>query len=250
MDITEDKLKAINRAFNRILLPNIDSNTFLFHYTSVDNFDHIIKSDGIHLRTTHYASLNDYTELYWGRKILLDVLENFKEYDSNRIIDYYEDVQITSLSMYGNSLPMWKMYGGKSGISIGLKSLCNETDDYYVLKVVYGKSEWYKKLDELSCTKKSSISQLINLMFAPVVIKHAAFEYEQEVRLVILNPKETIIQNNALRSYIHFKPEHLGCIYVGPTQNKDTVELIKQKLVEIGYNNIPVHHSGIPYVGK
>lgn len=144
----------------------------------MDNLSHIIKDDGIHMRTTHYASLNDYSKLYWGRTIQLDVLEHFKDIGPEPIVDYYEDGQIASLSMYGNSLP----YRGSNGISIGIKGLSNKSDDYYVLKVVYGKREWSKLLGRFTDTKLSSLSLITNFIFAPFVIKHQAFEYEQEVR--------------------------------------------------------------------
>lgn len=249
-----NKMKENNRyadayqVMDCLFLDGVKEGATLYHYTKFGTLSSILQNDKIELWTTHHAQLNDYSELYWGLKINSEIIPNVKtlrdKIKPDDFFAHYENSHITCFSKYGNSLPMWNMYAGDCGISLGFDNMHN-CSDFLLMNVAYGSDEWQTRVDKFRAYDSRLIAPF--LVYAPYMIKHPAFEYEQEVRAVVENPTSVFEYDGRKHSTISINKSCLSRIFVGPCDNFDEISKnIQQLLSERGYENVDICRSFIP----
>lgn len=191
-----------------------------------------------------------------------------------------------SFSLAKDFLPMWNTYANNAtGISLGFKNFVFNVESIndknniepirylHAITVSYGQigeslrktlkdiySEFFKRIQN---TLEAEQKQLIKMQYlatsivtALAYVKHKAYEYEREVRIIknVENCekdriKYRISSNGNLIPYIEFPipSEYLDCIIVGPCGN---FEMIKRELSAVLQSvgiNVEIIQSTIPY---
>ena len=92
--------EAMTSFLDEVWLPmhSYDDELVLFHYTNLEGLKGIISSRSIWL--THSSTLNDPSELEYGKNLILSILENFKSNESNSTIKIFLDGLITNFSAF------------------------------------------------------------------------------------------------------------------------------------------------------
>lgn len=247
-------------------LPN-----YLYHYTSLDALiNGIITSNGIELRCSHYAYLNDPNEMVIGEKFINHLLGQANISHPTRPRN---DSYIFSLSKQKDFLPMWNMYGkGGKGVMLEIKTceisnICRNVDsclycDKDGVLVGYSKSE---RIEQLVTFIKNAhtpnyppktMSLIVSHRLLDSIcgmIKSSDFEYEKEVRAIFdginTNIPSYYLKNNMVIPYItiNLPKDAIRSIWIGPTQDKErTKKSLEMFLVSKGYN-IEVLESAIQY---
>jgi hypothetical protein len=192
---------------------------------------------------------------------------------------------IISFSKHKDSLPMWNTYGNRSqGIAIGLKkeALNNLGDHVGVKSCLYDTKEYENYLDDnipsihrstrvtiknesITFTNSSDNNPLDDFYdkYLPL-LKHKAFEYEDEERLVIpqkISDFEELQYNlsgNLLKPFkeIQLPLESIKEIILGPNTSAELLQMPLAKLFKkknmsltdsFGYNGINLIVSDCPY---
>lgn len=221
------------------------------------------------LRGTHISYLNDATEYKLACEIMTDMLkkhaESINDGDSKKIVKLADDNiwekiattdgQLTlpfiiSFSKNDDNLPMWNTYGANGlGVAIGIKkvsfgehytdwSCCSYTEEYfrwfmqnYIIKIYEHLS--YDSNRKWTLGNVKIFNQLNSLLSS---LKHNAYEYENEWRLIQSLQKNSDLKeikyqevNGLLKPYIErgFEKSVLKEIVIGPCANLD---LAKQSL--------------------
>ena len=167
----------------------------LFHYTSVDALNGILPDEAklgeeICLRATHAKYLNDTKEVLLGVHFLFDFLYNENqgrrpsiEMLKKRLDDFETQWRrrfVISFSTKRESLPMWNMYADKGkGVVLEFKKIPSPSDKDLVLQCVYAK----RKIKQVLKSNNSDAITVLK-MHTPLILKHPAYSYEREVRLI------------------------------------------------------------------
>jgi hypothetical protein len=253
-------------------------------------------NEEICLWASHYMYLNDPTEIETGQKYFEEILSQyFIEEDNNDAKnDSICDAEyfITSFSTTMDSLPMWSMYGKNgAGIALGFdRDLIHKgSNEVFLYKCVYldkdvkdkiaSFCERYKRkkmtIEALKLTiiivflaalfgknekhiaeqldDSGIMSFLLFMMFA----KNPAYEYENEIRLLIQPDKDSKIsknkyrcQNNLIIPYIEnfFPKKALKEVWIGPTNDRErTKKSLKAYLDYMGFSDVEIKQSEVPY---
>ncbi len=164
--------------------------------------------------------------------------------------NFRNSVWICSLSRVYDSLLMWAYYGNHKGVCIGLDM--NKTDEYIsrVHCKIYGPMkmavEYRDIIDKLDYFHRSSV----DFLRYQLSTKAKAWEHEQEVRLVLLDPIPASGPNNSrcapmclpykpkrnqindwrdVRAYPHIGSECFESLYLGiKISAEDKEEIIKE----------------------
>lgn len=218
----------------------------LYHYTTIEAVNSIIRDNGITLWATRYDYLNDKSEFIHGVDTINKCLSEFEETEKinevERISQYadtlgkemkklYSEKEIgfytISLSEEGNSLPMWNTYSKNcNGIALCFNSnLIKECiENFSSIKPLPPYENLLKKIkytheDVLeiiknqyhllkSNSKQSSIGNYINLLnFLAICIKNKCFEYEKEWRIIIKDDDYTVEGNKNLTKGCTFQTQ-------------------------------------------
>lgn len=236
------------KVMDSLFMDGVEKNTTLYHYTKLSTLSSILQNDRIELWTTHHTQLNDYSELYWGLKINSEIIPHVQtlkdKIKPDDFFAHYENAHITCFSKYGNSLPMWNMYAGDCGVSLGFENLHN-CSDFLLFNVAYGRDEWQRRVDKFRAYDVRLLAPF--LVYAPYMIKHPAFEYEQEVRAIVEKPLSVFDYEGRKHATISINKSCLSHIFVGPCDNFDEIsESIQQLLQEREYGDVDVCKSNIP----
>lgn len=224
------------------------------------------------LRGTRIDYLNDATEYKLACEIMTDMLkkhaQSINDGDSKKIVQYadtniWERIAttfgqltlpfITSFSENDDNLPMWNTYGANGlGVAIGLKKVgfkerftawsgCSYINKYFKWFMHKYVEEIYDNLSYVNSNKfvlkKPEIFNKLNSYLSS--LKHNAYEYENEWRLIQSlqkngNSKEIKYQevNGLLKPYIEhgFEKSVLKEIVIGPCAN---LALAKQSLSDL-----------------
>lgn len=241
----------INKYLDLILCPTIGKGEKVCHYTDASLLDSILHDDNIELWATKITQLNDYSELYFGLDILKDTIHNVKslqKIDTEKLFHRFKDAHVISFSTKPNSLPMWNTYA-QHGVSLVFKGLGNNVENYYLAEINYNINEWIDKVNGI-------IDHFPNLtiaplwVFAPYIIKHPAFEYESEVRIIVDMPEEIFMDTNGKSRYRIILPKSmLSEVVIGPSFGTDTniKNEITHLLASRGYCNVRISSSNIPF---
>ncbi len=237
------------------------------------------KDNEICLWATHCEYLNDPIDSYLGDILLHNnqEIKNILKHDLNFVLDVLKSSYIISFSESKDCLPMWNMYGknGK-GIKLGFdfeKIICNPKyvdnfhycvyenteryEDYFNMIIRKAKKIFKEGLPD--CVKEKKMSKdafIYGLIHAfACQIKSHSFEHEKEWRIQIpaykINtPIEFRYCSGILTPFTRqfFPKDSLKEIWIGPTNDMERTEkAIKMYLDSIGFNNIEINKSNVPF---
>ena len=262
----------------------------IYHYTTISAlFNGILTKNDICLWATNAQYLNDPQDILYGINLVSKIFDEDKlrgEFLSQKE-DFLKNSFITSFSYKNDFLPMWSMYGANgSGISLGFKHDLMTTKNQYffnclyfskrdlkhsvehLMKIVnplFGSVQIQKKITEnkdplqhLSDAIIQSFELMGNSLYMMIcticAAKNSAYSYEEEVRLMNLNPTNIKFrkQENIIVPYIeqHFPKDALQEIIIGPTNNMEQSELsLRTYLDTLGYKHVAIKRSEVPYRG-
>ncbi len=274
----------------------------MFHYTNLYALRSIVENKKI--RMTDYRFLNDSDEYKKGIYFFCKAFEDFDEYPSDCPFELKESIKtalfvlnenglgggffersifVSSFSKSRDSLSQWRNYGLYS-IEFDCELLCSEKNHpnltafmhcYYYHSEVDGVGHARSKISKdivpylISYSAKNSNfgieSLIIDLIISySLCFKHAAFKYEDEVRLVSLIYLEGYSgvlfreRGDILIPYVElsFKSSAIKGIMLGPSDNQDLAfislsafsQLVNSQRESELYD-ITVDRSKLPYRG-
>ena len=246
------------------------------------------------LRATNVLYLNDKEEIKIGISFIEDFIEKYivkteekKLFQSQSdFLDFCSSLFVTSFSLQRDNLPMWRMYStNATGIALCFDDkFFRESDEEYYLKCNYSTSKLRQGIDEylkefkaipssndkIACifliiflallisNKKEEINYAIEKML-PLIkfafsLKHPAYNYEEEIRLLKLCSNKEYrkfrYKDNLIIPYVeHFFPkESLTEIIVGPNNDMQrTIHSLKVYLKHHGFEHVNIIESKLPY---
>jgi hypothetical protein len=258
----------------------------LYHYTTQQGLLGIIQSEC--LWATHCKYLNDKQEFRQGIELVKAALDQLQPtaVDERRALDelkssvHYEwprgPYYVCSFSEARNDLAQWRAYGGDgTGYAIGFAkeamSYLLRTGDVFEKCIYAGKdnphdrvTKWAKEALawQVKNHGNSSYFQFMELYQLALLIKHPAFEHEQEWRLIRKSdegPADFRVGKGVLVPYRNIEVGktcgYLGLreIVLGPKLDPDLAEQSVRWLLgahgcgPLLGKNIQVSHSGLPY---
>lgn len=268
-----------------------------YHYTSIETFYKMLdeslkrsKESGelqLLIRATHCDFLNDQTEGKLFKKCLRRDLSAYADKQKHQLTDeefaifdaLYDvnDAFVISFSASGDSLDMWRVYGGNGkGVCLGFDfsptepwidddgiGHMSETIDvircqYFHPSATIEESIVANVYDRLINTKLDTIvkaGHLANGFKYGLTYKHQAYKSEEENRLIFSKlpyDKDIKFYEGTLKPYIDYPIDvkRLKRVVVGPCLNPDEM---KTKLTQIlkykGIYKVNVETSEIPYRG-
>ncbi|MDE5421806.1 DUF2971 domain-containing protein [Ancylomarina sp. DW003] len=281
--ITPEQKEIIKEQFPDAFNNGIDLNKFdlvletqkdpdiLYHYTTMGTLQSILKNvdkkEALILRGTHVEYLNDETEYVFACDILEGMLKDYvnakdatdeKNLLKNMNIRKFEDIgslitgkpYVTSLSENHDNLSMWNTYGENGrGVAIGIKK---ESIDRWI-KCSYDReafksymssfiADLYEKISFVDGFRYEDPALFLGILYTS--IKHSAYEYEKEWRIVKCASNGDVEyqeRNGLLKPYIehNFEKNALKEIIIGPCAVTDK-ELAKNSieglLQKVGYD--------------
>lgn len=263
----------------------MNNQDLVYHYTSAEAFLGMLKDikkdtpfpKVLTFLATHLAYMNDPQESKYGEELAKEYIRE-KETESNCNYDLHVDSNpfypllknmfSISFSAENNSLPMWSMYGKFDGLCLGFDLQKNEDfsnigNPNTVTRVIYGKDHGietlYKNIYSLFVTRRNIPSIIKNVAEATLYkalscyIKHPAYSYEKEYRMIIVNKDIKFrCKNSIIIPYILHKipVSKLKSIILGPTSRPELIKnSIKMMLDSKGIDikNINFENSDIPF---
>jgi hypothetical protein len=265
-----------------------DNDRPVHHYTTFDGLHGILRSGKLWATDTRY--LNDTTERVHAEQLMAGFLKDlnsdcetqFRELLDSCVANAFKSTFVTCFCENGDLLSMWRGYGASGGFSIEfdgakLRALLNPTfetfgkvkyhvDLHAALADPLNKLCDYMKSNPLSESERNGISGSFAQML--VLMKHPAFEEEQEWRIVV--PELPIDRMNfrptasGPKPYLDFPVTYLGAadpnakellpirkVTIGPTlRSPETEYTVRKMLLKYGYGeNVEVVRSIIPFRG-
>lgn len=242
--------------------PTVDS---WYHYTSLDAIINgiIVRNPEpqkeICLWATHSQYMNDPLEFSMGVS-LIDSMYKILEINNNTdlqqkwssVKEFYKSCFLTCFSENADSLPMWIMYGNNGqGVALEFEKGIPEVDNEYILKCEYNSDNITPNIKDLLSKGNECVATYIALL--PFILKHSAYNYENEIRYVSSFPNIPTYFRSKNGKVIPYKKVYLEkgllkSVTIGPSANLEQVEQsLRLFLNERGFKNIPIKKSIIPY---
>lgn len=191
-----------------------------------------------------------------------DVIEDI---ESNRHINYRNDLWICSLSKVYNSILMWSYYNKHEGVCIGLNmdkvAKCIDVR-YGMMATPYGIDVQYRDV----VNKPNYYRDRDDFFNYQVYTKAKAWEHEQEVRLFIYKPSPMFMSllpfqrdkysfdNKEIRAFVRLSAECFESIFVGVKIDtgvkEDIIKLAKKLNPDIKVYQMHVNSSSFSVVEK
>lgn len=244
------------------LIPTVDS---WYHYTSLDAIKNGIivqnpePQEEICLWATHSQYMNDPSEFSMGVFLIDSIYDSLKinnntdlqqKWSSTK--EFYKSCFLTCFSENADSLPMWNMYGNNGqGVALEFQRGMPEVENEYVLKCEYELDKIKQKIQDLLSKGNEYVACYIALL--PFILKHSAYQYENEIRYVSKFPNiptDFRCKNGKMIPFkkVYLEKGLLKSVTIGPSANIEQVEhSLRLFLDERGFENIPIKKSIIPY---
>lgn len=191
-----------------------------------------------------------------------DVIEGI---ESNRHINYRNDLWICSLSKVYNSILMWSYYNKHEGVCIGLNmdkvAKCIDVR-YGMMATPYGRDVQYRDV----VNKPNYYRDRDDFFNYHVYTKAKAWEHEQEVRLFIYKPSPMFMSllpfqhdrnefdHKEIRTFVRLSAECFESIYLGVKIDtgvkEDIIKLAKKLNPDIKVYQMHVNSSSFSVVEK
>ncbi len=262
MDIPD--VEIISVFFDCFMSADMKIDTF-YHYTTIDALvNGITKEDTevgkeICLRATHSRFVNDPEEIKKGARLISSLLEQQSPSKSQKeylrdIMKLYENQFLISFSEHEDSLPMWNAYSNRStGIAIGFDRIKSRSQKDVVLKCWYDTTEFAKEMEYYLNSEKFEIVSYALIKYMPQMLKHKAFDYEKEIRLIgdFQDVKVKFREKNGYiipYKEIYFSKEQIKTITLGPCQYPENAEFSLRRLLDNrGLKHVIINQSRIPF---
>lgn len=175
----------------------------LYHYTTLEALEKILKEDRICFWGTRYDSVNDSREFVFARDIVIPEMRELLKSDlvSNEPIDDVEFYPyIVSFSELGDNLSMWRFYHSEICVEMDGDRLLDECNEKGIL---LGKCEYVNGEKEEIAEAISRIHQNLNInddilldriRECSTFVKHKDYEPEAEYRIVKFDYDGLIVQ--------------------------------------------------------
>lgn len=235
------QIRQAVETFWKSWLPNhsTDDDLQLYHYTTIDGLKGIIKNRSMWL--THTSTLNDPTELKYGKEIILGILRTQKGNKHENIIDNFLHALIGEVDRFDetvykayvacfcrsdNLLSQWRAYGHRGGgYNLGFtftsNTVCCDTPDqsgeesYVILrKMIYDIKKQKEIVTEyvssiISCAK-DAIKDFMNHDGVPAAWEYmAAMESVNVLCDLMLSFKNEVFrEEDEWRMILVRQPEH------------------------------------------
>ena len=241
----------------------------LYHYTTMEALVNGIivanpkEGKEICMRATHSDYMNDTSEVLIGVRFLAEYY--FKQQTDPVGKDKYINAfmrglspqwrrYIISFSTKDDSLPMWNTYSDRGkGIVIGFEDMDSLNYKDLLLRCIYDAKELENILNETPQNDNDSSYQTLLKVYLPLILKDAAYSYEDEVRLIGVfekSPQLFKYKKNLPVPYkeIFFKKEKMTSITIGPAADKEKVKKSLQRFLDNReFEHVKVKYSNIPY---
>lgn len=232
----------------------------LFHYTTMEALTKIMQKENVCFLATHYKYLNDPSEYQWGLEQIKSKCADFNTDET--------DLFILSLSKQRDFLPMWSMYAQNgNGVMLEVSNLASSCFEYSFMmadcEYDIEKIDLHSKLRLYERYKNSDdkFRQRLGLSWdkmLPAVIKHPAYKYENEKRLIFnkLDNEEVFFRERKgiLIPCVKrtFDKSFIKSITLGPMlmeQKEKAKESLQMFLYQNKYENLidKIHFSSVPY---
>lgn len=275
-----------------LLLETQKEPDILYHYTTMGTLQSILNNvkekETLILRGTHVEYLNDETEYVLACEILVEMLKSYvnkmdstdkKNLLENMNIKKFEYIgslitgkpYVTAFSENQNNLPMWNTYGDNGrGVAVGIKKESIASLNAKWVKCSYDKESFksymspfiedlYIKISFIDGFRYENPDFLLGILYTS--IKHSAYEYEKEWRIVKCESNGNVEyqeKTGLLKPYIEhaFVKNTLKEIWIGPCAEKElAIKSIKDLLEKVGYdtsdsgkeNFVKVENSKAPF---
>lgn len=232
----------------------------LFHYTTMEALTKIIQKEKVCFLATHYKYLNDPSEYQWG---LEQIKSKHTDFNTNET-----DLFILSLSKQRDFLPMWNMYAqNANGVMFEISNTASHCFEYSFMMAnceydiekidLHSELKLYERYKNSDDKFRQRLGQSCEKML-PAVIKHPAYKYENEVRLIFnkLDNEEVIFRERKgiLIPCVKrtFDKSFIKSITLGPMlmeQKEKAKESLQMFLYQNKYENLidKIHFSSVPY---
>lgn len=176
----------------------------IYHYTSIESLDGIIRGDCVCLRATHYQHLNDKDEVVWCQESLRELCHELKDMPDEDFQLYHNTPYIISFCNAKDDFNMWRLYGNNGkGIKLcfdyGLLQLVSKIGKETVLGKVLYASRNERKAKYRQAAKDYDIETLNDptedAFSACAFVKNDVYSIENEVRLTVIQDKNIMFQN-------------------------------------------------------
>lgn len=253
-------------------------NYTVYHYTDMNAFINIVRSEGIVMRATNCLYLNDSNEIVEGVKAVERVIK--KQIDVGAFRNYY----LSSFCQTSDTLQMWGMYAangagcalgfdfthlqnaygmsikctyGEQEIDSSFKNFINLNRNGHLVHMGPNHEEEQKRIDQ---NKKQIQDEMENNLIITNCLgaKNIAYQNEQERRCVIYANNPRVVQHKVKNGIIvpfvevHIPKEALKEVVIGPT---NTSQIVMQSVIHFlnikGYDldKVKVTLSKLPYRG-
>jgi hypothetical protein len=284
----KELLKRLDhKYFSKIV--SLNPETFLdnplYHYTSATALVGIVEQ-GV-LRATHFAFLNDSSEIEYGCELALKIIQpqlDIETPGSSRqqlLKSVREDLKgvtkgrefyVLCFCKKSDILSQFRAYGGKGRICIGLDMDKMPTRlNYECRSVLYDQTKQHQKLREavtealdimpIGDASRDFVTETGQLLVQKLVsilcfLKHPGFAEEQESRIVHEVQKTDTIKfdtsNGQVRPFVDLwvgEPQlPIAEVWVGPAAFQAASERSIRLLLErYGYDNVEINCSTVPY---
>lgn len=189
-----------------------------------------------------------------------------------------------SLSKNSDSLPMWTTYAKNGqGLALGFNEFdlqehmdlkigeccyASYDDQEYMKRYNRIKDMWRSLYNGRENIERSKIADLIFNTYRSLFkeeflyIKHNGYNYEREVRCIVVKDKsnnDVILYRNSNNQIIPYIERHIGVnclkrIVIGPCADKEKVRaslmmLLYDKIENLSKDTLRIDYSDIPYIG-
>jgi hypothetical protein len=261
-----DSFNHIESRIFDFLLPNIDfknqKRKSIYRYTTLETLLNILKNKKY--RMNGIRGMNDPSDGVFIDKLIMPDFDS----DDSEFISTLNNKFISSCTLLGDDLTMWRLYGDNS------KGVCLEFEinrdttatDFFVKQIVYIKKDRENVIDNFVRVFNTFIEKGINFKFKwfdafKLFFKSDDYNVEKEVRLLYVNyggkEREWMLANpyNIINPYVEFDlpnvnnelPFKIKKIILGPNcpfKHKN-ISQVNDLLTQKSFQNVKVELSKI-----
>ena len=222
----------------------------LYHYTSLNTLVKIIggiKNNKMYLRAGNAKKMNDPNDCYYFVNLLVQrgKIDTTSMNEICDMKDKYDSPYLISLSEHMDDLHMWNCYGDDGrGVAIGIelenlrKDVVSFFDKNHISTKLYECK--YPNINDLPENEEFEVINVLNAVDRNFwtnedisnisnIVKHPAYEYEKEWRIVIRHGEKEPAINGVFKEeafFVDIPISHVKTIVVGPSANYEAVKKV------------------------
>lgn len=158
----------------------------LYHYTTLDALEKILKEENITFWATRYDSMNDPLDYTFAKKILLPKIRKlFEKDDNSEFIDAYP--YIVSFSTKCDDFNMWRMYNAEVALEFEYEDIRKVVENNSMLNlgqcIYVDEHDIVDEFDNLYSKYPKSDNIYLDAQALFTLLKRKEFNNENEMRL-------------------------------------------------------------------